>query len=169
MSIIGDFSRASTETDLELSVVLSASAAAVWKAWATASLLQRWWAPKPWETPVCEIDLRPGGLFRTVMRGPDGNTFDCGGAFIVAEPERRIVFTDALTADLRPAAEPFFTAVVTIGPTAGGPTAGGTRYTARTLHKNAENRQKHEDMGFFDGWTACIRQLAEVAAELDHA
>lgn len=170
MAVVGEFIRSNTETDLELSVTLAASPAAVWKAWSTPELLRRWWAPQPWETPFCEMDMRAGGAFRVVMRGPDGTECDGGGLFVDVQPGRRIVFTDALTPDFRPSEEPFFSAVVVIEPAgdAGAETTeGGTRYTARVLHKNAEDRERHEEMGFFDGWAACIAQLADVAAEID--
>jgi len=41
--------------------------------------------------------------------------------------------------------------------------APGTRYTARCLHKDGEDRKKHEEMGFFDGWGIMIQQMEEVA------
>lgn len=45
-------------------------------------------------------------------------------------------------------------------------TGSGTRYTARCLHKNGEDRKKHEEMGFFDGWGTMIQQMEEVARSL---
>jgi uncharacterized protein YndB with AHSA1/START domain len=45
-------------------------------------------------------------------------------------------------------------------------TAGGSRYRALVRHKSAEERKKHEDMGFFQGWGTCLVQLEELALEL---
>ena len=41
-------------------------------AWTHPEHLKRWFTPAPWTTVDCEIDLRPGGIFRTTMRSPDG-------------------------------------------------------------------------------------------------
>jgi uncharacterized protein YndB with AHSA1/START domain len=46
------------------------------------------------------------------------------------------------------------------------PTADGTRYRALGRHKSAEDRAKHEEMGFFQGWGTCLTQLEELAAHL---
>jgi uncharacterized protein YndB with AHSA1/START domain len=43
---------------------------------------------------------------------------------------------------------------------------GGTRYRALVRHKNPEDRKKHEDMGFFQGWGTCLTQLDELASKL---
>lgn len=43
----------------------------VWTAWTDPEHLEAWFVPRPFETIECEIDLRPGGIFCTVMRGPD--------------------------------------------------------------------------------------------------
>jgi uncharacterized protein YndB with AHSA1/START domain len=43
---------------------------------------------------------------------------------------------------------------------------GCTRYTAHALHRNAADRQKHEQMGFHEGWGRCLEQLARVVDEL---
>ena len=50
----------------------------VWKAWTTPEHLKTLVYPSPWKTIDCEIDLRPGGLFRTVMRSPEGQEFPNG-------------------------------------------------------------------------------------------
>jgi hypothetical protein len=36
-------------------------------------LLKQWFAPRPYTTPVAELDVRPGGANLIVMRDPDGN------------------------------------------------------------------------------------------------
>lgn len=47
----------------------------------------------------CEIDLRPVGIFRTVMRGPDGQEMDGGaGCYPEVVPFTRLTWTDAMVA-----------------------------------------------------------------------
>ncbi len=74
----------------------------VWKAWTTPELLKQWFTPKPYETPECEIDLRPGGAFRTVMRSPEGDEFDNTGCYLEIVPEEKLSWTSALGPDFRP-------------------------------------------------------------------
>jgi hypothetical protein len=61
-------------TDLVLERVLDAPRELVWRAMTTPEHLKRWWAPRPYQTTECEIDLRPGGAFRTRMVGPEAST-----------------------------------------------------------------------------------------------
>ena len=42
----------------------------------------------------CEIDARPGGIFRTVMRGPEGQEFPNLGCYVDVVPNERLVFTN---------------------------------------------------------------------------
>ncbi|HMI41656.1 MAG TPA: SRPBCC domain-containing protein, partial [Sphingomicrobium sp.] len=60
------------DTDLKIERTLDAPRDLVWKAWTDAEHIKRWWAPRPYETPEVEIDLKPGGIFYTRMTGPDG-------------------------------------------------------------------------------------------------
>jgi uncharacterized protein YndB with AHSA1/START domain len=144
--------------DLEITRVVKAPPALVWKAWTQAEHLEKWWAPKPLTTKVIDLVLRPGGAFASVMTAPDGTEYPGRGVFLDVVKNERIVFTDALEPGWRPAQAPFFTAIIAIEPV-----KGGVRYTARALHKNEEDRKKHEDMGFHEGWGKCIGQLAELA------
>jgi uncharacterized protein YndB with AHSA1/START domain len=140
--------------DLVLERVLDVPPALVWEAWTRPEHIRKWFAPSPWTVSECEIDLRPGGMCRTVMRSPEGQDFPNVGCYLEIVEGRKLVFTDALLPGYRPSANPFFTAVVTIEP------AGkGTRYTARAIHGTEANREKHDAMGFHTGWGTCLDQL----------
>jgi len=147
--------------DLALTRFIDAPRELVWRAWTEPEHLKQWWAPKPWETVGCELELRPGGRFRTVMRGPDGTEIPGDGVFLEIVEHERIVFTDALIPGYRPAENPFMTVIITLEEH-----GGGTNYTARVLHKDAANREKHEAMGFFEGWGTCLKQLAALVERL---
>lgn len=126
----------------------------VWKAWTTPEHLKHWFCPKPWMVTECEIDLRPGGIFRSVMRGPEGQEFENLGCYLQVIPNKKLVFTDTLLTDFRPAPNPFFTAYLLLDGN-----GDSTRYTAIAMHGNEEARKKHEDMGFHDGWGTVLTQM----------
>jgi uncharacterized protein YndB with AHSA1/START domain len=128
----------------------------VWEAWTRPEHLRNWFTPAPWTVADCEVDLRPGGIFRFIMRGPEGQEEGSEGCFLEVMPERRLVWTDALLPGYRPAPEPFLTAVITMQPE-----GEGTSYTAMAMHRDAETRKRHEDMGFFDGWGTVLDQMVE--------
>lgn len=147
--------------DLEISRFIDAPVALVWEAWTNPEHFKKWFTPKPWETVLAEMDLRPGGQFRTVMRSPDGEEFENPGMFIDVQPERLIAFTDALDTSWRPTANAFFSALIFFEPE-----RGGTRYTAYALHKDEAGCKRHVDMGFHEGWGTALTQLEEVVAGL---
>ena len=56
--------------------------------------VRRWYGCDGAELTVCEIDLRPGGLWRYVLRMPDGQEFPFAGMYReIAAPER-LVYTE---------------------------------------------------------------------------
>jgi uncharacterized protein YndB with AHSA1/START domain len=155
--------------DLVLERTLDAPRELVWRAYTDPEHLKRWWAPKPYETPEAEIDLRPGGVFYTRMTGPDGFDSKGAGCFLELVEGERIVWTSALGPGYRPADLPAedcggfpFTAIITFEDS----DDGRTRYRAVVMHKNQADRDAHEKMGFHEGWGTCANQLGEVAAEL---
>ncbi|NUJ78917.1 SRPBCC family protein [Methylocystis sp. FS] len=148
--------------DLEISRFVAAPRARVWKAWTDPALLKEWWCPRPWKTEVRAFDFRPGGGFHTFMSGPDGGESDNPGCFLDVTPQERIVFTSMLVGGWRPASPWLaFTAILTMADE-----GSGTRYVARVMHKDAAERRRHEELGFYDGWSACITQLEEVARNI---
>ncbi len=135
------------ERDVDVPVEL------VWKAWTTPKHLREWFVPKPWSVTACEIDLRPGGIFSTTMRSPEGQEFPNIGCYLEVIPNQRLIFTDTLLPGYRPSPKPFFTAVLEL--TRQG---SGTHYRAIAVH-GKETRKNHEEMGFHDGWGTVLTQL----------
>ena len=140
---------------------IDAPQAAVWRAWTEPELLKRWFAPAPWTTSHAELDVRPGGASLIVMRGPDGAEFPNRGVYLEVTPERRLVFTDAFVRAWEPSEHPFMTVVVTLEPQ-----DAWTLYTAKVLHWTVADRERHEQMGFHDGWGRCADQLGVVAQSI---
>ena len=68
--------------------------ALVGRAWTSADHLARWWGPRDFTNPVCEIDARPGGAIRIVMRAPDGAEYPMRGEFREVKAPERLVFTN---------------------------------------------------------------------------
>jgi uncharacterized protein YndB with AHSA1/START domain len=151
------------ERDLLLERLVDVPVELVWKAWTDPEHLRAWFAPRPFETIECEIDLRPGGVFRTVMRAPDGTVFndDARGCFLEVHEPHRLVWTSALGPGYRPVLPPedggfAFTAELTFEAV-----GESTRYSARAIHATPEGAATHETLGFTDGWGAALDQLVE--------
>jgi uncharacterized protein YndB with AHSA1/START domain len=157
--------------DLVLERTLDAPIDLVWEAYTNPEHMKRWFAPKPYEISEIELDLKPGGVFRIRMVGPDG--FDTGhgtpGCVLEVEDRKKLVWTSALGPGYRPnqlateGCEAFpMTAVVTFADAGNGKTG----YKAVSLHKDAKDRETHEKMGFNEGWGTVAGQLEEFAQSL---
>lgn len=153
------FPPTASDRELVITRLIDAPRARVFEAWTTQ--FTEWWGPHGMTTPFCEMDLRPGGVFRTVMRAPDGREYPTKGVFLEVVVPERIVFTDAFDAGWIPSPDAFFAAITTLEDL-----GGKTHYTARALHWTVENRLRHEQMGFHQGWGESIDRLAAVAMNL---
>jgi uncharacterized protein YndB with AHSA1/START domain len=78
--------------ELNLRRTFDAPRIRVFEAWSTAEHLSRWFSPKPLTTARCEVDFRPGGVFRLVMRTPDGTEYPFNARFLELVAPERIVF-----------------------------------------------------------------------------
>jgi uncharacterized protein YndB with AHSA1/START domain len=152
------------DLDLLLERDVDVPPALVWAAWTTPVHLTKWFTPKPFETVQCEIDLRPGGMFRTVMRSPDGEEFENIGTYLEVVPIERLVWTSVLGPGFRPnpTVDLAFTAVISLSPT-----PRGTRYSALAMHGQRDVCARHADMGFHNGWSTALDQLVAVMEEID--
>jgi uncharacterized protein YndB with AHSA1/START domain len=71
----------------------------VWKVWTDPDEVTKWWGPEHFTTPreTIEFDLRPGGVCRLTMVGPDGQEYPSDGHFGTVEPPARLSFGETST------------------------------------------------------------------------
>ena len=148
------------ELDLELTRSFTAPPVVIWRCWTEPELICQWFCPKPWQVTEAVIDLRAGGRFYTLMRGPEGESMPNEGSLLDVEPGRKLVFTDLFKADFAPAAAPGlgFAAIVTMDPQ-----GTGTLYRAVARHRSADEAETHRKMGFHEGWGAAADQLEDLS------
>jgi uncharacterized protein YndB with AHSA1/START domain len=82
----------SSEWDLVITRVFDAPRALVFKVWTETQHVAKWWGPKGFTNPVCEMDVRVGGELRIHMRAPDGAVYPMTGVFEEIVPPERLVF-----------------------------------------------------------------------------
>ncbi|OLF77829.1 polyketide cyclase [Maricaulis sp. W15] len=161
-----DWAEFNPETDLTIERRIDAPVELVWSAWTDPERLKQWWCPQPWSTPEVEMDLRPGGIFRTVMQSPEGDRHDNAGIFLAIEPRAWIAWTSALRPGFRPAPDAGDSGLHMTAGIEFKPDGTGTHYSATVLHPDAASRKRHEAMGFHDGWGTVIDQLAAHVATM---
>jgi uncharacterized protein YndB with AHSA1/START domain len=79
--------------EMLMSRVVAAPRELVWKAWTDPVHLAKWWGPRGFSSPRCEVDLRVGGKLRIDMQRPDGTVHPMIGEFLEVVPPERLVFT----------------------------------------------------------------------------
>ncbi len=72
--------------ELVLERVIQAPRDLVYDAWTQPDQIKHWFAPKPFQLVVKQMDFRPGGKFSMAMQGPDGQHFPFTGVYGVIIP-----------------------------------------------------------------------------------
>jgi uncharacterized protein YndB with AHSA1/START domain len=149
------------DLDLVIGRIIKAPREAVWRAWTDPDRLAKWWVPAPARCKVEQLEPRPGGAFVTSL-SEDGAIFTphLDACFLVAEEAARLVFTNAVDSTYRPAdPQPVaMTATITL---ADHPE--GTDYRILVTHADPEAKDRHEKLGFAEGWGTVTAQLATEA------
>jgi uncharacterized protein YndB with AHSA1/START domain len=154
--------------------VFNAPRALVYKAWTDPKQMARWWGPKTFTNPVCNLDVRPGGAYRIVMRDPRGTEYPMKGVYREIIPNERIVFTCNLSehpdswhqmvnpSRLKDKSRPDVDAVTTVTFVE---KAGKTTMTVHMLFDNATLRAAHVRLGMGQGWSESFERMDEVLAK----
>src|SRR5262249_55900153 len=89
-----------SDREIVMTRVFDAPRRLVFDAMTKPELLKRWlFGPPGWSLAVCEMDLRVGGAYRWVWRGPDGTEMGMGGVHREIVPPERIVCTQLFDQD----------------------------------------------------------------------
>jgi uncharacterized protein YndB with AHSA1/START domain len=154
-----------SKLDLTFERIVDVPPNLIWRAWTEPELMKHWFCPLPWKTIDAELDVRPGGIFRTTMQSPEGKEYPNLGCYLDTVKNERIVWTNALLPGFRPApvnapcgdenVEFMFTAKVEFASHG----ANSTRYRATVCHSDEKGCQQHAAMGFEGGWGVALDQL----------
>lgn len=82
------------ERSLVITRIFDAPPDVIFKTWTDPKQMAQWWGPKNFTNPVCELDVRPGGAWRIVMRAPDGMEYISAGVYSEVVKPERLVFTN---------------------------------------------------------------------------
>jgi uncharacterized protein YndB with AHSA1/START domain len=179
---MADKNKSKTDTgarEFVISRLINAPREYVFEAWTEPGQMAQWWGPHGFTNPVCEVDLRPGGHYRLVMRGPDGVEYPIKGVYReVVEPSKLVLtenwedhpaeWMEAHKANLPPGEpQPASEALNTV---TFEEQRGQTLLTIRTLFQTAAVRDSMVKMGMNDGWGQSLERLeALMAGKLQYA
>ena len=79
------------DREILASRTFDAPRAAVWRAWTDPEQVVKWWGPQGFTTTIDGMDVRPGGVWKFTMHGPDGTDYPNYTRFVeVVEPVRLV-------------------------------------------------------------------------------
>ena len=146
-----------TDREIILTRVFDAPRRLVWEAFTKPELLKRWFGPRGWSLVVCEVDLKLGGGFRFVMRGPDGRDMGMHGVYREIVPPERSVHMESY--DDYPGESQVTAVFVEQG--------GKTTLTATVLYPSQEIRDIVLKTGMEHGAAESYDKLAELLASAE--
>lgn len=145
-----------TDREIVMTRVFDAPRSMVFDAFTKPELLKRWFGPRGWSLVVCEIDLRVGGSWRFVLRGPDEKEMGMRGVYREIDAPVRSVHTESF--DDFPGESVVTTVLVE--------ERGRTTLTATVLYPSQEVRDAVIKSGMEHGAAESYDKLAELLASV---
>jgi len=145
--------------DIVLERTFDAPRELVWKAWTEAERVVVWWGPEGFTTTNHEMDVRPGGVWRFTMHGPDGVDYPNKVEFIEVVKPERLVYNHSGeddTEDVR------FLATIMFEEQ-----NGITKVTMRSTFETAEERDRvAEEYGAIEGGKQTLERLGRYLSKM---
>jgi uncharacterized protein YndB with AHSA1/START domain len=142
--------------ELTITRVINAPRELVFKAWTDVQMLAAWWGPTGFTSPVCEIDVKPGGRIYIEMKGPDGTLYPMDGEFHEIVAPGKLVFTSAaLDKNNKRLFEVRNTVTLT-------EENGKTKLSLHVKVSNIRSEGEHFLKGMNEGWSQSIERLVNL-------
>lgn len=141
------------DREIVMSRVLDAPRELVFKAYTEPEHIARWWGPNGFSTTIHEMDVRPGGMWRFMMHGPNGIDYPNRIVYTEVVPPERLVFDHGGDSDEH---FPQFHVTVIFDDV-----EGNTELTLRMLFPTVEECQKTRDFGAVEGGNQTLTRLEE--------
>ena len=128
----------------------------VWEAWTNPKHVVNWWGPRGFSTAIEKMDVRPGGVWKHVMRGPDGANYPNKSVFKEVVKPERIVYSHGGRQENGPGTS--FVSTWTFDAV----TAGRTRVTIRMVFPSPAARDLVvKEFGAIEGGKQTLERLGE--------
>jgi len=148
------------DREIVISRVFDAPRELVWDAWTDPKQVVQWWGPRGFTTTIEKMDVRPGGVWKHVMRGPDGTDYPNKSIFKEVTKPERIVYSHGGGRKGAPGVQ--FEATWTFEIVEGNK----TRLTIHQVFPSAEDRETVVKVyGAIEGGKQCLARLGEQLAK----
>ena len=144
------------DRELVFTRVFDAPRHLVFQAWTDPEHLKHWWGPKGCTLPVCNIDLRPGGVWHYCFVMPDGQESWGRAVYREIVPAERLVYADTFSDAEGNVLSPEMLVTVTFEEQ-----AGRTTVTIHTLFESPEERERIIGVGVIEGMNETLDRLEE--------
>lgn len=150
------------EGTVQVERVFLAPLALTWRAWTEAALLDRWWAPKPWQTVTVRQDFQPQGHWLYYMQGPEGERHYCRADYEQIVPQQSFSYTDSFCTEDGTPTQDIPSTHWAVRFEAEGKQ---TRVHILLTYASPAALQQIAELGFQEGFTAALLNLDEVLAQ----
>lgn len=147
-----------TDRELVITRTFGAPRELVFEAWTDPEHVAQWWGPRGFTITIREMDVRPGGVWRFVMHGPDGVDYDNRIEYVEIVKPERLVYRHG--SDVEGDAGQF-QVMVTFAEK-----GGKTELTMRMLFATAAQRDETVEFGAIEGANQTLDRLAEHLANI---
>lgn len=146
--------RMPTDREIVLSRLIDAPQELVFDAWTDPEQVGQWWGPSGFTTTTHKMEVKPGGVWRFVMHGPDGRDYQNKITYLEIVPPERLVYRHGGDEDLEPVS--FHTTVTFVAE------GNKTRVTMRSVFPTAEYRDRVvKEHGAIEGGEQHLARLDE--------
>ena len=146
--------RMPTDREIVISRLINAPQELVFDAWTDPEQVGQWWGPSGFTTTTHKMEVKPGGVWRFVMHGPDGRDYQNKITYLEIVPPERLVYRHGGDEDLEPVS--FQTTVTFVAE------GNKTRVTMRSVFPTAEYRDRVvKEHGAIEGGEQHLARLDE--------
>jgi uncharacterized protein YndB with AHSA1/START domain len=147
------------EKELVMERSFDAPRSLVFAAFTKPEHLARWWAPGGYTIPVCNIDLRPGGVWHYCMRSAEGAEHWARSVYREISPPEKLIYTSTFADKDGNVTDDIPEQLVTV---IFEEQDGRTLLTTRYQFASEEALQETLTMGLKQGYTETLNSLARL-------
>ncbi len=146
--------KSSADREIIITRLIDAPPARVFDAWTDPEQVAQWWGPRGFTTTTHKMEVKPGGVWRFVMHGPDGRDYQNKITYLEVVKPERLVYRHGGDEDLEPVS--FETTVTFV------PQGNKTMVTMRAVFPTAAERDRvAKEYGAVEGGKQTLARLDE--------